>query len=80
MSKYNIEVIMKRIKSAPINSPIAVFRIDDKLSINLDAVFGSTVATQRRVMANDPELIGIYDKTSNLLEVKNELFKHIIIT
>ena len=80
MSKLSIESILIRIKRAPVDSPIAVFRIDDKYSTKLDAVFESTVVSQQRIRANDPALIGVYDKTSNLLEVKNELCKHILIT
>jgi hypothetical protein len=71
MSARSVDLIMNRILTATPESPIAVFRWDKEGL--LDAVFACTVATQQRISANDPLLVGVYDKTDNVRTVKRAL-------
>ncbi len=59
--------ILDRIKDAPSDSRIAVFK-DHKLD-KLDAVFDSTVRTQHLIKYGIGTLVGVFDK-SNYLEAQ----------
>ncbi len=56
MTTSPLIVIRSRIKTAPRQSQIAVFRVKERYN----SLFASTVHTQKRVRANDPDLIGVY--------------------
>ena len=71
MSMMNLRHTMERIKTATLDSPIAVFKSDLKGFVN--TVFGATVQTQRLIAANDPSLIGVYDGSMNLLEIERQI-------
>lgn len=75
MSAGDINQVMIKIRGATTESPIAVFNCD-KVGM-LDAVFASTVMSQRRIRKNDKDLIGVYDNTMNLDEVQSQLKKHV---
>lgn len=69
MSKSNLNHVMMRIRGSDISSPIAVFRCNQPNM--LDAVFAATVKTQQ--MLDHPDLIGVYNGTMNMDQVKREL-------
>lgn len=71
MALMNVKDTMARIRDAAPASPIAVFRGGKKEEVN--SVFAATVRTQQMVAAKDPDLIGVYDGTMDLLEVENEI-------
>lgn len=71
MSEMNLLHGMDRIKSATASSPIAVFRCDMEDELNF--VFAGTVKTQQLIHANDPNLIGVYDGSMNMDEIKARL-------
>jgi len=60
MSKISLLLILEKIKSATAYSPIAVFREQVGMEVSLDAVFGATVSSVRRINKNDPGLVGVY--------------------
>lgn len=71
MSNATIENVMIRIKGAPPASKIAVFRCDEHGKLN--AVFAATVTTTQLIDSGHPDLIGVYDGTMNLDDVRQEL-------
>jgi hypothetical protein len=71
MTYYNIDITMKRIEHATPESPIAVFRAD--VQDMVDSVFANTVVSQRKIEANDPKLIGVFDRESDPAVVREKL-------
>lgn len=71
MSYSTIEQVLVRIRYAAANSPIAVFSAKELGKLN--AVFASTVETQRLINSSDPEYIGTYHGGMDLKGVKSEL-------
>lgn len=51
---------MGRIDSASAVSPIAVFKLAEPDGDNMEAVFGSTVETARRIAGGDSLFLGMY--------------------
>jgi hypothetical protein len=64
--------VMSRIKGATPLSQIAVF-LTDETRPKLDAVFAATVLTQQKIAAKDASLIGVFDKTMDLINVEKRL-------
>jgi len=65
--------ILWRAESAEPESPIAVFKNIGKYRTTLRCVFASTIATRKRINAGDPSLVGIYDKTTDPSQIKNDI-------
>lgn len=72
MSISTVEIIMGRIESATENSPIAVFKLEEKCG-KLNAVFGDTVITQQQIKSGHKDLIGVFHKGMDLIAVKRQL-------
>ena len=72
MSVSSIQVIMDRIASATETSPIAVFKVPEKCG-KLEAVFGATVMTQKKITEGDPDLVGVFHKGMDRFSVKSQL-------
>jgi|TARA_R110000751_G_scaffold235094_1_gene336571 hypothetical protein len=66
MSNMTPILAMNRIKAAPKNSPIVVFKSDKPGCV--DAMFASTVVSQQRIKSGI-DLIGVFDKKSKVKEV-----------
>jgi len=49
MSISSVSIIIDRIKSAPVSNPIAVFKLSYPDGKTLEAVFGNTVITKKRI-------------------------------
>lgn len=62
MSQMSVLDALSRISEADPESPVAVF-LGSSVS-RVDVRFASTIDTQRRIMAGDPDLIGIYSRDS----------------
>ena len=75
MSYMSIKHTMDRIKSATSSSPIAVFRCNKEDEVN--AVFAATVKTRQMIANKDPNFIGIYDASMNLLEIERTLRQNV---
>jgi hypothetical protein len=74
MSLMSITHTMFRISSATPASPIAVFRCNEnKEGGEVNAVFAATVKTHQMIAAGDPDLIGVYDGSMDLVEVERVL-------
>jgi len=67
------QAIVERIYSAPKRSPFAVFAVEQKGVKALDCIPANTVSAQLRITANDPALIGIFHKCSDLLGINDLL-------
>jgi len=65
MTVATIDTILARVRSAPPQSPIAIFR-SNRLG-QFDAVFASTVETQKAIRRHNPDLIGVYDRNVDLI-------------
>jgi len=73
MSKMAVKHILERIKHATADSSIAVFTIKLNPSGLLDAVFAATVASQQRLRAGDPALLGVWWGKDHLAWAKGVL-------
>lgn len=75
MSKSTIETVIKRIESAKVSSPIAVFALPEKESEGkyFDSVFGATVQTQRHLKTSKDDLVGVYNRRHSKDRIKAEL-------
>tara|TARA_R110000851_G_scaffold52554_2_gene125071 strand:+ start:4260 stop:4526 length:267 start_codon:yes stop_codon:yes gene_type:complete len=73
MSNMTPTLAMNRIKAAPKNSPIVVFKSDKPGCV--DAMFASTVVSQQRIKSGI-DLIGVFDKKSKVKEVYAALTNH----
>ena len=71
MSRGSIDTIMKRIKGATKASQITVLKC--YVPGVLDAVFTSTVETQKLIKQKHPDIVGTYDRTMDKDVVKNDL-------
>jgi hypothetical protein len=69
MSEATVDLIMRRIKAATKESPIAVFRMSNG---ELDAVFASTIHTMNR-MRQTTNLVGIYYRPEKEEKLEVEL-------
>ena len=69
MSVGSVSIIIGRMKKAEQASPIAVF----KENKNLNAVFANTVSTLSRISSKDKTLIGVFDKTMDINEIRGKL-------
>lgn len=58
VSQCNLNTTMTRIASAPEESPIAVYRTEERLVFS--AVFADTVHTRRDIAVGNVDLIGVY--------------------
>lgn len=67
-----VEIIMGRIEMATEESPIAVFRPPVKCG-RLNAVFGATVITKQQIAEGGSNLIGLFHKRMDLVNVKRQL-------
>lgn len=67
MSNGNLKQVMTRINGAEVNSPIAVFQCAEPGMLN--AVFESTVMTQKIIEQNPLGLIGIFNNRMNMKKV-----------
>jgi hypothetical protein len=77
MSVDTVSNIMIRIRAAPPDSPIAVFRAP--VPGKLEAVFASTVKAQDRIRGDKRhDLIGVFDKSQDLEHVKRVLHLSIL--
>jgi hypothetical protein len=68
MAVTTVGVVMNRIMSATEESPIAVFRADDKYlreSGFYESVFASTVETQARIESGGPDFVGTFHAKSD---------------
>ena len=72
MSISTIKTILGRVEVARVTSPIAVFKVSS-IDGTLEAVFGATVLSQRRIKNKDPALVGVFDKSMPCAEVKAAL-------
>jgi hypothetical protein len=75
MSVSTLQNVMLRIRTATPESPIAVFLCAKPGP--LDAVFAATVITRSIIARQDPALIGVFDRTMNEREVKEQLRRHL---
>ena len=66
----NLESTMQRIETAPVTSPIAVFRYDAKL---YESVFASTVISRKLIELGHPGFIGSFDGWMAPSVVRNAL-------
>ena len=82
MAITNVALIMERIKSADISSPIAVFRLpepevngDDVVPAKgkLESVFGATLETRKHI-AENPRFVGNFSKHMDLHKVERILY------
>ena len=73
MTLATFSTAIERIKAAPEDSPIAVFQPDKPAPRRFDVMFARTVASQRRIRADDKRLVGVFDKTSPMKRVKQRL-------
>lgn len=71
MSISQINVILRRIEDAEPESPIAVFRATEEDCACV--VFASTVITRAMIRMGDPDLIGVFDKTSDRTVAKRQI-------
>ncbi|NKI17418.1 hypothetical protein HCU74_08310 [Spongiibacter sp. KMU-166] len=71
MSVSSVDVILGRIRSAPAESPIAVFT--NRSGYLLNAVFANTVATQGLIHGHCPRLVGVFDHRSPIDAVARQL-------
>jgi hypothetical protein len=71
MSISKVPIIMGRIKTAEVNSPIAVFLHKDK--DRLDAIYANTVGAERRIRYETSDYIGSFNKTMNAAEIRSRL-------
>ena len=71
MSESNLQQVMTRISGATPESQIAVFRTGHPEKLN--AVFSSTVVTQKMISDKDHKFIGTYDRTMDLQKIKRTL-------
>lgn len=69
MRELSLTVIMDRIKTATVDSPIAVF----KAGKGLNAVFANTVISEERAESND--YVGKYHGKMDISWVSNHLWK-----
>jgi len=77
MSIGTVEVIIDRIKSARGGSEIAVFSDRSTGALLLDAKFANTVETMKRIRNKDPDLIGVWDDSCNLADVRKHLIMYL---
>lgn len=76
MSLSNVAHTMTRIRYAAPESPIAVFLRMNSTTENepmVNAVFASTMRTQRQIAAREPSFVGVYDGSMNLDVVESLL-------
>ena len=73
MSISTIPLIQTRIAAAKPESPIAVFKLPAPMRGHLEAVFGSTVATQRLVQNGDPLFVGYFHNRMNPVDMDRTL-------
>lgn len=66
----SIQQIMRRITDATPQSRIAVFRMPDG---TFRSQFADTIATRRRIEMRPPDLVGVWDQTSNQHDVLEAL-------
>ena len=71
MSLSTLDMIIDRIKSAPEESPIAVFR--EPMERNLNAVFADTVKTRKWMKYKEKLFVGNFHQNMDAAEVKMKL-------
>lgn len=70
MSLCSMFQILERIKSAPKESPIAVFQAGGDY---LDARFAHTAATRAAIVGADPRLVGVFCCDTPIAKVRQTL-------
>ena len=65
--------IMQRACTAEPDSPIAAIKSTGKFTTTVKPVFASTIMVRDMIRRNDPNLIGIYDKTSEPSQIKADI-------
>lgn len=60
MSISTVDIIVGRIESSTVDSPIAVFNVPGARSGHFDALFGNTFTTKKRIRSEDYLFIGMY--------------------
>lgn len=70
MSLCSMFLIMERIKTAPKESPIAVFTGGGEY---LDARFATTAATRAAIVGADPRLVGVFTGDEPIAKVRHTL-------
>ena len=66
MSKMDVKTALERIAIAPKDSPLLVLTCGEK--DNVQCCFANTVESKK--MVNQPNVIGVFDKSMDLDEVK----------
>jgi hypothetical protein len=77
MSDCTIEQALLRINGSDPSSPIAVFSSDEPGKV--DAVFASTIMTQKMIRRRHSGFIGVYSGAMDIDCVQRELEKHLAI-
>jgi hypothetical protein len=70
MTVQTVEMIKDRISIATEESPVAVFSIYEQGFKKLDAVFASTVQTQKRIKMSCSDLVGVFHQDSENISKK----------
>lgn len=70
MSISTIDTILDRIKTAPIYSPIAVFKINKGYKNKLNACFYNTVWARNYAKKHPEKLLGTFTLHDNPLEIE----------
>ena len=73
MSISSVSVISERIRSAKEHSPIAVFSVNRRNTNILNASFGSTVFTQKRIDEGGRDFVGEFYGHSGVAEFRNKV-------
>jgi hypothetical protein len=78
MSVCDIQQIAKRLKDCSPESPIVIFKLPGNQDGHYEALFLNTVETKRRIKRKPNDLIGVYDKNTDLKFLRNKLAKIIL--
>ena len=77
MTISHVDWIMDRVRVARPDSPIAVFKCmyqpQDDTWCTLNAVFADTIPTRLRIATKPSDLIGVFDNTMSMGQVKLKL-------
>jgi hypothetical protein len=73
MSNMTLRLAINRIKSS--ETPLAVFVSEKPDYINV--VFSDTVISQQKIKANDPMLIGVFNRDTPVSELESILRQHV---
>lgn len=65
MSKMSVDAAMQRIKGATPDSPIMVMKVIGG-GDRIDAVFASTIMSQKMLNAADDRIVGVFDQTMDM--------------